>query len=235
MKTTKLNLINKNIYLKTLTNKDVSHFETFFIKKYKNNYFYNLNKTFINLRKTLQFIEAIISKKGNILFVGHRNYKTKDLKKTNSVDKSIKALAEETDQIYVEYFWKAGAFTNNAVLQNIKTQYEIKNKLITKKNNDFTKRKKKFDSLFTEILNLDSLPNAIVSFSYKQSASLINEAAKLKIPVICLVGENDNLVKNIDYPIIGNDVSPSSLQFFVKVIKRAIQRGQLKQKYAKTF
>lgn len=63
------------------------------------------------------------------------------------------------------------------------------------------------------------VPGAVVVIDAKHEAIAVEEAAKKNIPVIALCGSDNNL-KEVTYPIVGNDSSKSSILFFLKQIAK---------------
>ena len=53
---------------------------------------------------------------------------------------------------------------------------------------------------------------------------VISKAKEMKIPVIAVANTDCN-IKEVDYPMVGNDASVSSISFFVSRIKEAYEKG----------
>jgi len=75
---------------------------------------------------------------------------------------------------------------------------------------------------------LKELPGALFVVDSKKEAIAMEEARKLGIPVMALCGSDCN-IKEVDYPIPGNDSSKDSIAFFVNQIAHAYQ-GSVKKK-----
>ena len=82
----------------------------------------------------------------------------------------------------------------------------------------------KLRNFFHGLVNLTALPKAVFIVDPRFEDTAFREARQLKIPVIALCG-SDNDIKNIDYPIPGNDSARKSIQYFVNAVTRAYKGG----------
>jgi ribosomal protein S2 len=235
MEKSKNNIVYSDLYLqKILSESNSKNFNSFLINKHNNNGIYDLKKTFLVLKKTLNFIENIVSRNGQIVFLGHNNYSARKTKQS-LLDLKLKQLCSKYNQTYLEFSWKGGSLTNNVSLKETYKNLNKKSSNIKRKNQEEFQRLK-FNKLFKDVVNLKKMPQALISFSYNKSIVAFNEAKILKIPTICLVNPNSKSNKLVDYPIIGDDLSETNINFYMHLIERAIQRGIIKnKKYGKTF
>jgi small subunit ribosomal protein S2 len=67
---------------------------------------------------------------------------------------------------------------------------------------------------------MKDLPKALFVIDPKKEKNAVKEAQDMGIPVIALLGSDCNL-KDVDFAIIGNDASQSSVQFFTQEIIKA--------------
>ena len=136
---------------------------------------------------------------------------------------------------FVDGRWIGGTLTNFP---------EIKKRLI--KLEDLTKQKEKGElSKYTkkerlmidrEIANLErffggissmkDLPKAVVVVDSKKEVIAVNEAKNMNIPVIALCGTDSNIT-DLNYPIVANDSSVSSITFFVNEIAKGYQKAKV--------
>ena len=69
------------------------------------------------------------------------------------------------------------------------------------------------------------LPVALFIIDPKKESIAVKEAQFLGIPIIALAGSDCN-IKEVDFPIPGNDSSVSSITFFVGQITSAFKEGR---------
>lgn len=81
------------------------------------------------------------------------------------------------------------------------------------------------ERFFSGISSLKDLPKALVVVDSNKEIIAVTEAQKMNIPVIALCG-TDCDVTDIDYPIVANDASVSSITFFVNEIAKAYQKAK---------
>lgn len=185
----------------------------------------DLEKTDDLLEKALAFVSTLAKESKQILFVGGKN----------EARGSLKIAAESIGMPFVDGRWIGGTLTNFS---------EIKKRL--NKLEDLTKQKEKgelskytkkerlmidreianLDRFFSGILSMKDLPKAMVVVDSKKEIIAVTEAQKINIPVIALCG-TDNDISLINYPIVANDASVSSITFFVNEIAKAYQKAKV--------
>ncbi len=67
---------------------------------------------------------------------------------------------------------------------------------------------------------MKDLPKAVFVIDPKKEVTAVKEAQDMGIPVIALAGSDCN-IKGLDFPMVGNDSSQTSVQFFVHEITKA--------------
>ena len=82
----------------------------------------------------------------------------------------------------------------------------------------------KLENNFGGIVILKGLPAALFVIDPRKEATAVREAHRLHIPVIALCG-SDCDIRDVGYPIAGNDSSRSSIEFFVSEIVGAYRAG----------
>lgn len=185
----------------------------------------DLEKTDELLAKALVFISTLAKDNKQILFVGGKN----------EARLALKIAAESIGMPFVDGRWIGGTLTNFP---------EIKKRLM--KLEDLTKQKEKgelskytkkerlmidreianLDRFFSGISSMKDLPKAIVVVDSKKEIIAVTEAQNMNIPVVALCG-TDCDVTNINYPIVANDSSVSSITFFVNEIAKAYQKAKV--------
>ena len=95
--------------------------------------------------------------------------------------------------------------------------FHLKKKEILQMNRQIEKIEKYLGGL----KNMGSLPQAIFVIDVNRDSIAVNEANKLKIPVIGILDTNSSPI-GIDYPIPGNDDSRKSIELICSLISKTI-------------
>jgi small subunit ribosomal protein S2 len=80
----------------------------------------------------------------------------------------------------------------------------------------------RLDRDFGGISSLTNIPHVVVVIDPRHEAMCVKEAQHLHIPVVAL-SNTDCTIEGIEYPIVGNDGSVSSVRFVLETIKNALQ------------
>ena len=180
----------------------------------------NLEKSLPMFRDAINFISHTAANRGKVLFVGTKRA-ARDI---------ISEEAKRCGMPYVDYRWLGGMLTNyKTVRQSIKRLKELESMRENGKFQRFTKKEAitltreqdKLERGLGGIKDMNGLPDAIfiVDVAYENIA--IQEANKLKIPVIGVVDTNNN-PDNIDYIIPGNDDAFGAIRLYLKAAADAI-------------
>lgn len=180
----------------------------------------NLEKTIPLYQDAVNFLGSLAGKRGKILFVG-----------TKPAAKSIiREEAERCGMPYISNRWLGGLLTNyKTVRQSIRYMKELEEKRDSKEFADLTKKEalnvmrelSKLETNLRGIKNMGGLPDAIFVIDVGHEKIAINEARKLKIPVIGIVDTNRDPT-TVDYVIPANDDASSAIRLYVKGIADAI-------------
>lgn len=174
----------------------------------------NLETTVSMLKDALNFMSAIASKKGKILFVGTKT----------AAQAIIREQAQRCHMPYVDHRWLGGMLTNyKTIRQSIRRLKELEamfeknafGRLTKKEILNLTREKDKLDRSLGGIKNMGGLPDAIFVIDVGHEKISIAEANRLSIPVIGVVDTN-NSPKGISYLIPGNDDSLRSIELYAK-------------------
>ena len=180
----------------------------------------DLTQTAILLNEATRILREVAKKKGKILFVCTKKQGAE----------SIKKLAEDNNQFYVNHKWLGGMLTNwKTVSQSIKkirfieSQLEDENtKLLKKELVVLAKQKEKLIDNLGGIRTMGSIPDLVFVIDTVKESLAVNEARSLGIPVMAIVDTNSN-PDIIDYPIPGNDDSIKAIQLYCDVINDALK------------
>ena len=127
---------------------------------------------------------------------------------------------------YVDGRWIGGTLTN---FTQIKKRVEKMEKLVSEKEKGelakYTKKERllidreiaNLERFFSGIVSMKDLPKAVFIVDPKKEKTALKEAQDMGIPVIALAGSDCN-IKGLDFPIVGNDSSQTSVNFFVQEI-----------------
>ena len=180
----------------------------------------DLTQTAILLNEATRILREVAKKKGKILFVCTKKQGAE----------SIKELAENNNQFYVNHKWLGGMLTNwKTVSQSIKkirfieSQLSDENsKLLKKEQVVLNKQKEKLMNNLGGIRTMGTLPDLLFVVDTVKESLAINEAKSLGIPVMAIVDTNSD-PDIIDYPIPGNDDSIKAIQLYCKIFNDALK------------
>ncbi|MDE0091853.1 MAG: 30S ribosomal protein S2 [Oligoflexia bacterium] len=183
----------------------------------------DLQKTLVCAKKAMAFLEEKTSQGGHVVFVGT---KAQALSATQSA-------AEISKQFYVTKRWLGGTLTNFETLkvsidrmkkiQKIKERFEL-DRYSKKEKNRIEKEYNKMEESFRGIKDMKDIPDALFIVDIKKERIALNEARKLRIPVVALVDTNCD-PSLVDYPVPANDDSLRCIRFFTQMAGEACKRG----------
>lgn len=185
---------------------------------------FNLEETDILLNKALEFVKAIAATGKQILFVGGKS----------ESQEAIRKGALTLGLPHVAGRWIGGTLTNFGEIRRRIEKFE--RLTVEREKGELTKYTKKERLLIDrEIANLDRFFGGLVLMKEKPAALFVIDPRKEKIavkeaedcgiPVIALAGSDCNL-KDVDFPIVANDASRASIEFFVQKIVAAYKAGK---------
>ena len=185
----------------------------------------DLEKTDDLLEKALAFVSTLAREGKQVLFVGGKN----------EARAALKIAAESIGMPFVDGRWIGGTLTNFPEIKKRLNKLEDLTK--QKERGELSKYTKKerlmidreianLDRFFSGILPMKDLPKAMVVVDSKKEIIAVTEALKMKIPVVALCGTDTN-ISDLNYPIVANDASVSSITFFVNEIAKAYQKAKV--------
>lgn len=181
----------------------------------------DLEKTSLELENAKEFIKTLAKSGKQILFVGTKN----------EAKKALEDGAISIDMPYVAERWVGGMLTNfPEIKKRIALLEELRGKREKGELAMYTKKERllidrdiaRLERNFAGIVSMKSVPAAMFVIDPKKESIAVKEARYLGIPVVALASSDCNL-KEIDYPIPGNDSSVSSVLFFVGQIANAFK------------
>ena len=185
----------------------------------------NLEETLKNIERALHFITDVISRNGEILFVGTKK-QAKDI---------IQQEADRCGMFYVVERWLGGTLTNFSTIKKSIKRLQLLEKEgssiyenLTKKELQMLNRERiKLSDQHRGIKDMRRLPDAIIIVDAFFESIAIKEANLLEIPVIAIVDSNTD-PRKIDYPIPANDDSIRTIQLIISTLTDAVIEARTK-------
>ncbi len=184
----------------------------------------NLEHTEKSLAKALAFVAELAAAGKSILFVGSKP----------EAKKIIEDIALTTDQPYVTTRWIGGLLTNfSEMKKRINKLEDLREKKLTGGLDMYTKKERglidremsRLNTLFGGVVGMKKLPDAMFVIDAGYEAIAATEARKSGIPVIAF-SNTDVSTKHIDYPILGNDSSVSSIRHIMDEVANTFNKNK---------
>lgn len=174
----------------------------------------DLNRTVEQLDKAGTFLRDLVSQGKRVLFVGCKR----------QAQDAVREAAEATGQFFVNHRWLGGTLTNLttvrksigrlSALENLEKSPDFK-KMSKKEIASLNREREKLFLRLAGIRGMERLPDAMVIVDSAREYNAINEARKLKIPIIAMVDSNADPTL-INYPIVANDDAIRSVRSVLK-------------------
>ena len=180
----------------------------------------------IDLTQTLELLNAALKKIYNCVASGGKVLFVSTKKQASEI---IRDAAKESDQYYVNYRWLGGMLTNWKTISNSIKKYKKILQILQGENKGFTKKeilkmgiqKDKLERSLGGIAEMKKIPDMIFVIDTNIETLAINEASKLKIPIVAIIDTNSN-PDGVNFPIPGNDDARRSISLYCEVIKATI-------------
>ena len=162
----------------------------------------NLEETLISFNKAINFIQSVVKKNGEVLFVGTKK-QAKDI---------VQQEADRCGMFYIVERWLGGSLTNfTTIKKSIKRLKSLEKEgsslyeNLTKKETQMLNRERvKLSDQHRGIKDMRKPPDAIVVVDGQYEETTIKEATSMGIPVVAIVDSNNDPDK-INYPIPAKD------------------------------
>lgn len=185
---------------------------------------FDLEKTSELLKKAQAYVSSLAKDGKSILFVGGKS----------EARNSIKNIALSINMPYVDGRWIGGTLTNFVQIRKRVEKLERLNS--EKEKGELSKYTKKerllidreianLERFFSGVVSMKELPKALFVVDPKKEKIAVREARDMGIPVIALLGSDCN-IKDVDFPIVGNDSSQMSVKFFTQEIAKAYSESK---------
>ena len=181
----------------------------------------DITKTEEMLARATAFVKSLGAEKKTILFVSGKP-EAKNI---------MEAAAVKLGMPYVENRWIGGTLTNfTQIKKRIDVLIDLKNKkekglldkYTKKEQSDFARQIEKMQKSFGGLVGMTKRPDALFIIDTRKEKIALTEANMTKLPVVSL-SNTDNDLAGINYPIVANDASRTSVKFFVDKIVEAYQ------------
>ena len=183
----------------------------------------NLESTIEGFNKAAAFVKEVISKNGEVLFVGTKK-QAQDI---------VQQEADKCSMFYIVERWLGGTLTNFSTIKKsikrLKMLEKEGSKLyenLTKKETQMLNRERvKLADQHRGIKDMRRLPDAVIVVDAQYEDTAIREAKRLFIPVIAIVDSNTDPTK-VDYPIPANDDSIRTIQLIIAALADAVNEAR---------
>ncbi|MCT6880302.1 MAG: 30S ribosomal protein S2 [Commensalibacter sp.] len=182
----------------------------------------DLQQTVPMLDHALQAIRDVVANGGRVLFVGT---------KRTAAD-IVAETAKRCGQYYVNHRWLGGMLTNwKTITNSIKRLRQIEETLsgdtqgLTKKEVlQLTREQEKLERSLGGIKEMGGLPDILFIIDTNKEKLAVQEANKLKIPVVAVLDSNSD-PEGITYPIPGNDDALRAINLYCELVAGAVLDG----------
>ena len=183
----------------------------------------NLEKTLSMFNDAMNYLSAVASKRGSVMFVGTKS----------QAGAIIQAEAQRAGSPYVYHRWLGGMLTNyTTVRQSVDRLKELEDLIQSESYSKMSKKEAmriererfRLNRNLAGIRNMKGLPEALFVVDVKHENIAIKEANKLGIPVVAIVDTNCD-PEGVDYVIPGNDDSISAIKLYCRYAADAVLDG----------
>jgi small subunit ribosomal protein S2 len=183
----------------------------------------DLEQTVPMLHQAMSAVRDVAANGGRVLFVGT---------KRQAQDK-VAAAAARCGQYYVNHRWLGGMLTNwKTISLSIKRLRELDDQLgdhsrqsgLKKELLQLTRERDKLDRALGGIKEMGGLPDILFIIDVPREEIAVQEATKLKIPVVAICDSNAN-PNGVTYPIPGNDDALRAIEMYCDLVAGSVLDG----------
>ncbi|MCC8122950.1 MAG: 30S ribosomal protein S2 [Oscillospiraceae bacterium] len=187
-------------------------------------YIIDLQKTVKKLEEAYNFVRDLSLNGESLLFVGTKK----------QAQDAIKEEATRVGMYYVNARWLGGMLTNFKTMRGRVDRLNQLKKMQEDGTFDMLPKKEvikhlgeiaKLEKYLGGVADMRRLPGALFVVDPRKERNAINEARKLKIPIVAIVDTNCD-PDEIDYVIPGNDDAIRAIKLLASVMANAIQEGR---------
>ncbi len=169
------------------------------------------------------FMKSLGAKGKTIVFVGTKP----------EAKEAVRACAESLGMPFVTSRWVGGILTNFPEIKKRLTRLEelraakisgdLQKKYTKKEQLLIAREVAKMEDLFSGIVSLKGVPDALFIVDPKKEINAVREAQRLGVPIIS-IANTDCDITEIEHPVLANDASRSSIEFLVKFLTDAFKQ-----------
>ncbi len=182
----------------------------------------DLEQTVPMLHRALHAVRDVAAGGGRVLFVGTKR----------QAQEAIADAAKRCGQYFVNHRWLGGMLTNfKTILHSIKRLRELDERIsqpgagLTKRELlELTRDRDKLERALGGIKEMGGLPDILFIIDTNKEAIAVQEANKLKIPVVAVLDSN-SAPDGIAYPIPGNDDAMRAIHLYCELVSGAVLDG----------
>jgi len=191
-------------------------------------YIIDLRQSLTYIDRAYAYVSEIVGRGGQVLFVGTKK-------------QAQEAIAEQATRVgmpYVNQRWLGGMLTNFQTiskrigrlkeLESMDLENVVPGGLTKKELLGLRREKDKLEKSLGGIRDMGRTPQAVWVVDTKKEHLAIDEARKLRIPVIAILDTNCD-PDEVDYPIPGNDDAIRSVAMLTRIIADAVANGLMKR------
>jgi len=179
----------------------------------------NLEETIASFEKAMTFIQSVVKKNGEVLFIGTKK-QAKDI---------VQQEADRCGMFYIVERWLGGSLTNFTTIKKSIKRLKLLEKEgsnlyenLTKKETQMLNREKvKLSDQHRGIKDMRKPPDAVVIVDGQYEATAIKESKSMNIPIVALIDSNTD-PNIVDFPIPANDDSLRTIQLIIGCIADSI-------------
>jgi small subunit ribosomal protein S2 len=187
-------------------------------------YIIDLGRTAKLYREAAEFVTSLASQGGTLLFVGTKR----------QAQDAIAEEAQRCGMFFVNQRWLGGLLTNFSTIQRSLARLRELEAMTTDGRYDtlskkeiarLEKERRKLSKNLDGIRGMSRLPDAVFVVDTRHEQIAVDEARKLKIPVVGVVDTNCD-PDQVEYVIPGNDDALRSIRLFTAGIADAVLAGR---------
>jgi small subunit ribosomal protein S2 len=217
-------LLEAGVHFGHQTNKWNPKMKPYIFGARNNIYIIDLQQTVGLFQTAYNFVIDTVSEGNNVLFVGTKKQS----------QEAIKEEAVRCGMPYVNQRWLGGMLTNFVTIKKSIDRLNTLTKMFEddsikafpkKEITKLQKEKEKMENVLGGIKKMKSIPSAVFVVDPGREHIAVNEAKKLKIPIVGIVDTNCD-PDNIDFVIPGNDDAIRAIKLFSSKFADAVLEGK---------
>ena len=220
-------LLDTGAHFGHLTRKWHPNYKPYILMEKNGVHIINLEETISSFEKAVKFLQSVVKKNGEILFVGTKK-QAKDI---------VQQEADRCGMFYIVERWLGGSLTNfTTIKKSIKRLKSLEKEgsslyeNLTKKETQMLNRERvKLSDQHRGIKDMRKPPDAVVIVDAQYEGTAIKEANSMGIPIVAIVDSNTN-PNEISYPIPANDDSLRTIQLIIGSIADSILEIKMSSK-----